>query len=122
MGLDLRFGLRQLRRNPAFTVAAALTPALGVAATTTVFGFVDAVLHRPLPYPEPSRLFVLWNARAGALAASRAMRGFLYDVPPTDPMSVAAACGIVAFLVVAAALAPARRAADTDSMNTLRSE
>ena len=66
MGLDLRFALRQLRRNPAFTAAAALTLTLGVAATTTVFSFVDAVLLRPLPYPEPSRLFVLWNARASA--------------------------------------------------------
>ncbi|HEY7505026.1 MAG TPA: ABC transporter permease [Gemmatimonadales bacterium] len=65
MGLDLRFALRQLRRNPAFTLAAALTLALGVAATTTVFSFVDAALLRPLPYPDPSRLFVLWNARAG---------------------------------------------------------
>ncbi len=48
MGLELRFALRQLRRNPAFTVAAALTLALGVAATTTVFSFVDATLLRPL--------------------------------------------------------------------------
>ncbi len=65
MSLDLRFALRQLRRNPAFTLAATLTLALGVAATTTVFSFVDAVLLRPLPYPEPSRLFVLWSARPG---------------------------------------------------------
>ena len=50
------------------------------------------------------------------------MGSFLYDVPPTDPLSVAAACGIVALLVVGAALAPARRAADTDPMTTLRSE
>jgi putative ABC transport system permease protein len=60
---DLRFALRQLRRNPVFTLAATLTLALGIAATTTVFSFVDAVLLRPLPYPDASRLFVLWNAR-----------------------------------------------------------
>ena len=48
MSLDLHFALRQLRRNPAFALAATLTLALGVAATTTVFSFVDAVLLRPL--------------------------------------------------------------------------
>ena len=63
MTQDLRFALRQLRRYPSFTAAAALTLALGIAATTTVFSFVDAALLRPLPYPEPSRLYVLWNAR-----------------------------------------------------------
>ena len=62
MSLDLQFALRQLRRNPAFTLAAALTLALGVAATTTVFSFVDAVLLRPLPYPEPSHLLSLERA------------------------------------------------------------
>ena len=66
MGQDLRFALRQLRRHPSFSAAAALTLALGIAATTTVFSFVDAALLRPLPYPEPSRLFVLWNARDSA--------------------------------------------------------
>ena len=65
MGQDLRFALRQLRRHPSFTAAAALALALGIAVTTTVFGFVDAALLRPLPYPEPSRLFVLWNEGEG---------------------------------------------------------
>ena len=40
-----------------------MTLALGIAATTTVFSFVDAALLRPLPYREPARLFVLWNER-----------------------------------------------------------
>jgi putative ABC transport system permease protein len=63
LGHDLRYALRQVRRNPGFAAAASLTLALGIAATTTVFSFVDAALLRPLPYPEPSRLFVLWNER-----------------------------------------------------------
>ena len=63
LGHDLRYAVRQVRRNPGFAAAASLTLALGIAATTTVFSFVDAALLRPLPYPEPSRLFVLWNER-----------------------------------------------------------
>ncbi len=63
LGHDLRYALRQVRRNPGFAAAASLTLALGIAATTTVFSFVDAALLRLLPYPDASRLFVLWNAR-----------------------------------------------------------
>ena len=53
---DLGFGFRLLRKRPAFTVAAALALALGIGATTTIFSAVDALLLRPLPYPEPDRL------------------------------------------------------------------
>jgi macrolide transport system ATP-binding/permease protein len=53
---DLRFALRQLRKNPGFTLTAVLVLSLGIAASTSIFGFVDAALIRPLPYPEPNRL------------------------------------------------------------------
>ena len=56
MVLDLRFALRQLRKNPGFALTAILILALGMSASVAIFAFVDAALIKPLPYANPTRL------------------------------------------------------------------
>ena len=56
---DVRFGLRQLRRNPGFATVTVLTLALGIGATTAIFSVVNSVLLRPLPFHNPGQLLEL---------------------------------------------------------------
>src|ERR1700730_8685682 len=54
-----RFALRQLAKNPAFSAVAIVTLALGIGANTAIFSIINAVLLRPLPYPDADRIMVL---------------------------------------------------------------
>src|SRR5690348_4037539 len=53
---DIRYALRQLRKTPGFAFTSILILAMGVCASVSIFGFVDAALIKPLPYPNPTRL------------------------------------------------------------------
>ncbi len=62
LGQDIRYGLRQLRRNPAFTWTAVVTLGLGIGATTAIFSAVYVLLLQPLPYSDPARLVSISSA------------------------------------------------------------
>ena len=67
---DLRFAIRTLARHPGFAVVAALTLALGIGANTAIFSVVDAVILRPLPWPDDERLVAISTLRNGNQAGT----------------------------------------------------
>jgi hypothetical protein len=58
---DVRYGLRNLLRTPGFTIVAMLTLALGIGANTTIFSVINDTLLKPLPFPDPDRLVLVWE-------------------------------------------------------------
>lgn len=85
--LDLRYAVRRLRQSPGFTAIAALTLALGIGANTAIYSFMDSLLLRSLPVPDPSSLVVLkWHMQAisgkgtvGDRSVVHGMSGSTYD-------------------------------------------
>jgi putative ABC transport system permease protein len=61
---DARFAVRQLKASPGFTLVAVITLALGIGANSAMFALADVTLIRPLPYPEPHRLMMVWEQTA----------------------------------------------------------
>ena len=62
---DLRYALRSFATAPGFTAAAVVSLAIGIGANTAIFSAASALLLRPLPYQDPSRLTILWNRSPG---------------------------------------------------------
>jgi predicted permease len=89
---DLRVGARRLWGSPGFTLAAALTLAIGIGATTAIFGVVWAVLLRPLPVREPERLVSVQQISEGArLTSAVSLPDYLdYRDQAADALAVAA--------------------------------
>ena len=78
---DVRYALRQLRRSPAFTAVAVLTLALGIGANTAIFSIVNAVLLRPLPYPDSDRLVRIFFNEPGV-----GLRDVRFSKPELDDL------------------------------------
>ena len=115
--LELNYVFRTLRRSPLFTTTVVMTLALGIGATTAIFGIVNAVLLRPLPYPESDRLVEPYHTLLGiGIPYAGQSRGTYFHYART----ARALQSIAAWAPVTVNLADARGIAEPERVNAAR--
>jgi predicted permease len=97
---DVRFAVRYLWRNPAFALTAIVTLALGIGATTAIFSVVNAVLLRPLPFPDPGRLVVVYSQSPVIAQGSTSVGNLYTSLGPVDAFQTMGARSFTSFNVI----------------------
>jgi hypothetical protein len=121
----LRVAVRTLAKTPGFTATVVLTLALGIGANSAVFSAINAVLLKPLPFPDGDQLVSVLGCAAGlalALAFMRVLAGMLFGVSARDPATMSAVLGVMLAVAALASFLPAVRAARVEPMKVLREE
>jgi len=73
---DLRYAVRQLRRNPGFACTVVAILAVGIGASTAIFSAVNPILFEPLPYPKAGQIMMIWYAGADGSRIPQAFHTF----------------------------------------------
>lgn len=111
-----------LMKNPAMTLVAAMTLALGIGANTTIFSAVNGFMLRPLPVANADRLAGLVAGMVLTFLAARGIGSLLVGVTPSDPVTLISVAVLLAAVGLVASYIPARRAMNVEPLRALKYE